>query len=126
MLFEGGFTFSNFLVDALAIFALLVWLYLLIVIFTDLFSRHDISALANVLLIVVLIVLPYIGIFAYVLTQSWGMAERRSARLKASQEELRRIVGFSAADEIAKLDKLKAAGSISVAEFDRLKARVLE
>src|SRR5262245_3828731 len=120
MLFEGGFTFTNFLVDALAIFALFVWLYLLVVIFTDLFSRHDMSAVAKVLWIIVLLLLPYIGIFAYILTQSWGMAERRSAQLKASRDELRRVVGFSVADELVKLENLKSSGSISVAEYDRL------
>lgn len=125
MLFDGGFTFANFLVDALAIFMLFVWLYLLITIFSDLFSRHDISALGKVLWVIVLVALPYIGVFAYILTQSWGMGERRAAQITHAQEELRRVVGYSPADEIAKLEKLKSAGSITGQEFDRLRARLV-
>ena len=125
MLFDGGFTFANFLVDALAIFMLFVWLYLLITIFSDLFSRHDISALGKVLWVIVLIALPYIGVFAYILTQSSGMAERRHAQISHAQDELRRVVGYSPADEIAKLEKLKSAGSITGQEFDRLRARLV-
>ncbi|AGK56597.1 hypothetical protein HYPDE_24558 [Hyphomicrobium denitrificans 1NES1] len=125
MLFDGGFTFANFLVDALAIFMLFVWLYLLITIFSDLFNRHDISALGKVLWVIVLIALPYIGVFAYILTQSWGMAERKEAQIAHAQTELRRIVGYSPADEIVKLDKLKSAGSITGQEYDRLRARLV-
>ena len=49
MLFEGGFTFSNFIADAFAIFMFIVWLWLLIVVSGDLFRRHDVSGFAKVL-----------------------------------------------------------------------------
>src|SRR6185312_9255655 len=103
MLFDGGFTFANFLVDAFAIFIFLLWLWLLITVFSDLFRRHDLSGLAKVIWVIVLVVLPYIGIFAYILTQSSGMAEREVERVKKAQDNLRQIVGFSAADELEKL-----------------------
>jgi hypothetical protein len=125
MLFDGGFTFTNFLVDALAIFMLFVWLWLLITIFSDLFSRHDISALGKVLWVIVLVALPYIGVFAYILTQSFGMAERRAQQITRAQDELRRVVGYSPADEITKLEKLRTAGSITGQEYDRLRARLV-
>jgi hypothetical protein len=104
---------------------LFVWLYLLIMIFSDLFSRHDISAFGKVLWVIALIALPYLGVFAYILTQSWGMAERREAQITHAQNELRRVVGYSPADEIVKLDKLKSAGSITGQEYDRLRARLV-
>jgi hypothetical protein len=125
MLFDGGFTFTNFLVDALAIFMLFVWLWLLITIFSDLFNRHDISALGKVLWVIVLVALPYIGVFAYILTQSFGMAERRAQQITRAQDELRRVVGYSPADEITKLEKLRTAGSITGQEYDRLRARLV-
>jgi hypothetical protein len=125
MLFDGGFTFTNFLVDALAIFMLFVWLWLLITIFSDLFSRHDISAPGKVLWVIVLVALPYIGVFAYILTQSFGMAERRAQQITRAQDELRRVVGYSPADEITKLEKLRTAGSITGQEYDRLRARLV-
>ena len=54
------------------------------------------------------------------------MAERNAQRSEQARDELRRVVGFSAADEIEKLDKLKKTGSISDAEFSRLRARLVQ
>ncbi|HMO28028.1 PLDc N-terminal domain-containing protein [Enterovirga sp.] len=125
MLFEGGFTFANFITDAFAIFLFILWFWLLVVVLGDLFRRHDVSGLSKILWVILLVVLPYLGIFAYLLTQGSGMAEREAARAKAAQEQLRHIVGFSAADEIEKLDRLKQAGSISADEYQRLRARLV-
>jgi hypothetical protein len=76
--------------------------------------------------VILLIVLPYIGIFAYIFTQGRGMAERNEARAKEARDELRQSVGFSAADEIEKLNRLKSTGSISEQEYARLKARIVQ
>jgi hypothetical protein len=70
-------------------------------------------------------VFPYLGIFAYLITQGRGMAERSSQQAQQTREELRRVVGFSAADEIEKLDRLKKAGSITDQEFARLRAKLV-
>ncbi|MCX5516471.1 hypothetical protein C3941_18985 [Kaistia algarum] len=126
MLFEGGFTFSNFLADAFAIFMFILWFWLLVTVIGDLFRRHDVSGFGKVLWVILLVVLPYIGIFAYLLSQGRGMAERNQARATHAREELRQIVGFSAADEIEKLDRLKAAGSVSAEEYSRLRAKVVQ
>ena len=113
MLFEGGFTFSNFIADAFTIFMFILWFWLLIVVSGDLFRRHDVSGFAKVLWVIAFILFSYLGVFAYLLTQGRGMAERNKAQANEAREELRQIVGFSAADEIAKLDRLKASGSIT-------------
>ena len=68
---------------------------------------------------------PYLGIFAYLITQSRGMAERSSQQAAQAREELRRVVGFSAADELEKLDRLKKSGSITDQEFARLRAKLV-
>ena len=125
MLFDGGFTFSNFIADVFAVFIFIMWFWLLMTVAGDLFRRHDVSGVGKVLWVIALIILPYIGIFAYLLTQSRGMAERNQERAKQAQEQLRHIVGYSPADEIEKLGKLKAAGSISDAEYQRLRTRVV-
>lgn len=125
MLFEGGFTFANFLSDVFALFIFVLWFWLLITVASDLFRRNDVSGLGKVLWVVLLIVLPYIGIFAYLLTQGRGMAERSEARARQARDELRHFVGFSAADEIEKLDGLKAKGSLSEDEYARLRARIV-
>jgi hypothetical protein len=75
--------------------------------------------------VIFLIILPYIGIFAYLLTQHRGMAERDQARAKQMRDDLRNVVGFSAADELEKLDRLKASGSISAEEHARLRAKIV-
>ena len=54
------------------------------------------------------------------------MAERNMQQAQQAREELRRVVGFSTADEIEKLDRLKKAGSISDAEFTRLRSKLLQ
>jgi hypothetical protein len=73
-----------------------------------------------------LIVLPYIGVLAYLLTQGLGMAERNEARAREARDELRRLVGTGTADEIEKLDRLKASGSITEQEYSRLRARLVQ
>lgn len=126
MVFQNGFTFTNFVTDVFAIFMFVLWFWLFITVASDLFRRHDISGFAKVAWIIFLILLPYIGIFAYLLTQGRGMAERNQEAAKNAQKELRQIVGFSTADEIEKLDKLKAAGSITEDEFKTLRARLMQ
>src|SRR5579864_2016087 len=126
MLFSGGFTFSNFVVDIFSVFMFILWFWLLITVSSDLFRRHDVSGFGKVLWVILLIVLPYIGIFAYLLTQGRGMAERNQERAKQARDELRQVVGFSAADEIEKLDRLKSTGAISEDEYARLRARVVQ
>ena len=125
MLRAGTFTFGNFLLDVLAIFVFVMWFWLLITVIGDLFRRHDTSGVVKAIWVIVLIVFPYIGVFVYLITQSRGMAERSSQRAQQARDELRQIVGFSAADEIEKLDRLKTAGTISNEEYTRLRARLV-
>jgi hypothetical protein len=123
---QEGFTFRNFLLDALAIFVFIVWFWLLITVAADLFRRHDISGWIKAVWVVSWIVFPYLGVLAYLIFQGRGMAERNVQQAQQARDELRRVVGFSAADEIEKLDRLKKAGSISDAEFSRLRARLVQ
>ena len=125
MLFQGGFTFTNFIADAFTIFIFVLWFWLLIVVSGDLFRRPDVSGFAKVLWVIAFVLFSYIGVFAYLLTQGRGMAERNQARANQARDELRQIVGFSAADEIAKLDRLKSSGSISDQEYGRLRAKLV-
>ena len=123
---QEGFTFRNFLLDALAIFVFIVWFWLLITVAADLFRRHDISGWIKAVWVISWIVFPYLGVLAYLIFQGRGMAERNVQQTQQARDELRRVVGFSAADEIEKLDRLKKEGSISDAEFSRLRARLVQ
>jgi predicted membrane channel-forming protein YqfA (hemolysin III family) len=126
MLFTGGFTFTNFVADVFSIFIFVLWFWLLITVFGDLFRRHDISGWAKVVWVIVLIMFPYLGIFIYVISQHRGMAERQSQRVQQAREELRHVVGFSVADELEKLERLKNSGTISNEEYSRLRARAVQ
>jgi Phospholipase_D-nuclease N-terminal len=123
---QEGFTFRNFLLDALAIFAFIVWFWLLITVAADLFRRHDISGWIKAVWVIAWIVFPYLGVLAYLIFQGGGMAERNVRQVQQARDELRTMVGFSVADEIDKLDRLKKAGSISDTEFTRLRARLVQ
>jgi hypothetical protein len=124
LFFSEGFTFRNFLADAFAIFMFVLWFWLLIIVIGDLFRRHDISGWIKAIWVIALIVFPYLGIFAYLITQSRGMAERSSQQAQQARED-RRVVGFSAADEIEKLDRLKKSGAITNQEFTRLRVKLV-
>jgi len=123
---QEGFSFRNFLIDAFTIFVFIMWFWLFIIIASDLFRRHDISGWGKAIWIIALVVFPYIAVLVYLISQGRGIAQRTAQRADEARDELRRVVGFSTADEIEKLDKLKKAGSISDAEFTRLRARLVQ
>src|SRR5262245_66674737 len=126
MLFSGESPFATFVTDAFAVFIFILWFWLFITAASDLFRRRDVSGFGKVLWVILLIVLPYIGIFAYLLTQGGGMAERSAEQARHAREELRATLGFSVADEIAKLDRLKASNSISAEEYASLRGRLVQ
>ncbi len=121
----GGMTFGTFLLDALFIFFFVVWFWILIRVMMDLFRRKDVSGGTKIMWVIFMLVLPYIGIFAYLLTQGWGMEDRDIERARDTREALRNAVGFSVADEIVKLEALKAEGKLTDAEFQALRAKLV-
>lgn len=126
MLFSAESTFANFIADAFAVFVFILWFWLFITTASDLFRRQDVSGLGKVLWVILLIVLPYVGIFAYILTQGGGMAERNRSQARQARDELRQMVGFSVADELTKLERLKTDNAISDQEYARLRARIIQ
>jgi uncharacterized membrane protein len=115
----------DFMVGVFIIFLFIMWIWLLISVFADLFRRRDASGIAKVIWIVLLLVLPFVGVFAYLLTQGRGMADRDAEAARAARDHLRTTIGFSAADELVKLDGLKAEGKITADEYAKLRARLI-
>ena len=126
MFFRGGFTFPNFLMDVFAVFMFVIWFWLLITVFGDLFRRHDISGWTKAIWVIVLILFPYIAVLVYLIAQGRGMAQRRAQFVQHEREDLRHALGFSVADELGKLDALKNSGSITPEEYTRLRARLVQ
>ncbi len=121
----GESAFAVFVADAFAVFIFILWFWLFITTASDLFRRQDVSGFGKVIWIIMLIVLPYIGIFAYILTQGGGIAERNRAQASKARDELRQAVGYSVSDELTKLDQLRSKKSISDEEYVKLRARLV-
>jgi hypothetical protein len=124
--FQEGFTYRNFLLDVLTIFFFIVWFWLLITVASDLFRRHDISGWVKAIWVIGWILFPFIFMLAYLIFQGRGMAERNLQQARQARDEIRSAIGFSVSDEIEKLNRLKQAGSISDAEFTRLRTRLVQ
>jgi hypothetical protein len=106
------------------------WFWVLIIVISDLFSRHDIGGWGKALWMLFVIVVPFLGVFIYLIAQGKGMGERRAAQVQASQQEFDSYVRQVAAsegpaDQIAKAKQLLDSGTIDQAEFDRIKAQAL-
>jgi hypothetical protein len=114
----------------LVFFGWVIWFWLLITAFGDVFRRRDLSGLGKTGWIILMIVLPYLGVFIYLITQHDGMAERNVQQMQQSKAEMDdyvRSVSASSdpAEQIAKGKALLDQGAISQAEFDTLKQKAL-
>jgi Short C-terminal domain/Phospholipase_D-nuclease N-terminal len=124
---SSGYPFLDVMWTMLVFFMWVIWFWLLIIIFTDLF-RRDLSGWAKAGWVVFLIILPYLGVLIYLITQSKAMGERRMQEAKASQSQfdsyVRNVSGGSA-DQIAKGKELLDSGAITPEEYDALKRKAL-
>jgi len=135
MLIAADYPFLNILWSMIIFFCWVAWIWMLIIIFSDLFSRHDSSGWAKAAWVVFLIILPFLGVLIYLIVNSKGMAERRTRSAQAQQEQFDDYVktvaassgggGGGAAHEIAKAKELLDSGAINQQEFDSLKAKAL-
>ena len=106
-----------------------IWIWLLIIVFTDVFRSHDMGGFAKFLWVLFIIVLPYLGVFVYLIARGHKMAEHAAAAAAAQDVAARAYIRDAAtsspADELARLADLKEKGIIDDAEFNRLKAQVV-
>ena len=112
------------------VFAWVAWFWVLIMIISDLFSRHDIGGWGKALWMIFVIIVPFLGVFIYLIAEGKSMGERRMAQMEAAQQDfdahVRQVAAETGpADQIAKAKALLDAGTIDQAEFDRLKAQAL-
>ncbi len=114
----------------LEFFLFFVWIWLLIVIFMDIFRSHDMGGLAKALWVIFVIILPFLGVLVYLIARGGSMHERSVAQAEQQQKAFDNYVKHAAgsssnADELAKLADLKAKGVLSDAEFESQKAKLL-
>jgi hypothetical protein len=128
MVLAADYPFMNILWSMIIFFAWVVWIWMMIVILTDVFRRRDIGGWAKAGWVVFMIVLPFLGVLVYLIAQHDGMAERQVKEVKQAQQqtdEYIRSVAGGAAGEIASAKGLLDSGAITQTEFDSLKAKAL-
>ena len=99
-----------------------IWIF--ISIFADIFRRRDLSGGAKAGWILLLVVLPFLGALIYMIARP-KMTEQDREDIQRMQAAQQRASGYSPADEIEKLSRLKASGDISAEEYERLKSQAL-
>ena len=112
-------------------FAWVFWFWLIVTVFSDLFRRHDLSGGMKALWTIFVIVLPFLGVFIYLISQGRHMGERNLAQAQAAQAQFDARVQSAAgaaggpAAEIEKAKGLLDSGAINQAEFEAIKANAL-
>jgi hypothetical protein len=101
---------------------MLIWIF--IGVFADLFRRNDLSGWAKAGWLVLIFILPFIGILIYLIARP-KMTEQDKEMMAVISERERRATGYSAADEVAKLAKLRDEGKITAEEYERLKQQAM-
>jgi Short C-terminal domain/Phospholipase_D-nuclease N-terminal len=127
----ADYPFWSVLGSMLFFFLWVIWFWLLIKVFADIFRRDDLSGWGKTLWIIFVIILPFLGVFIYLITQSSHIAQRDMSQAQSQQRQfddyVRSVSGSSggAAGEIAQAKQLLDAGTITQNEYDAIKAKAL-
>jgi len=126
----ANYPFLDVMWTMLVFFAWVIWFWLLITVFSDIFRRHDISGWGKAGWTVFVIILPFLGVFIYMIAESKGMAERSAKQVQAAQTQtddyIRQVAAQGdPASQIAQAKTLLDSGAINQQEFDALKQKAL-
>jgi hypothetical protein len=127
---DSDYPFLSVFWSMMIFFFWVIWIWLLITVFADIFRRRDMGGGAKTLWIIFVIVLPYLGVFVYFITQGGNMAERSAKDAQAYQaavdDRIKSVAGSGgAAAEIERAKGLLDSGAITQAEFDAIKQKAL-
>src|SRR3954453_20421557 len=132
MVLAADYPFIDILWSMILFFTWVVWIWMMVVILTDVFRRVDIGGFAKAAWVVFLIVLPFLGVLVYLIAQHDGIAQRNAEQAQAAEQQFDARVreaaatsGGGAASEIAKAQKLLDDGTITKTEFDTIKSGAL-
>ena len=126
----SDYPFLDVLWSMVIFFAFVIWIWLLITVFADVFRRRDIGGGMKAIWIIFVIVLPYLGVLIYLIAEHQGMADRNMAQMQQVKEQQDAYIKTVAAsssptDQIAQAKQLLDSGAITQAEFDGIKAKAL-
>ena len=124
----ADYPFLDVLWTMFIFFLFIIWIWILITVFADVFRRKDIGGGTKTLWIIFVILLPYLGVFIYLIANHDGMADRNVQQAQRQQEAtdayIKSVAGGTAA-EIEKAKGLLDSGAITQTEFDSIKAKAL-
>ena len=110
-------------------FLFFIWIWLLIIVFSDIFRSHDLSGWAKALWVIFVILVPYLGVFVYLIARGHKMAEHAAeaaaAQDAAARQYIQQVTSTSSAEELEKLARLREQGVIDEAEYQSLKTKTL-
>ncbi|MGH3021977.1 MAG: SHOCT domain-containing protein [Gaiellaceae bacterium] len=129
-MFAADYPFLDVMWTMLVFFLWVAWFWLLFTVFGDVFRRRDLSGWGKAGWLIFTIVLPFLGVFVYLISQNEGMTKRNVERVRAQRDQLDEYVretagAGGAADEIEKAKRLLDSGAISQTEFDAIKQKAL-
>ena len=130
MLAATDYPFLEVFWTMLIFFCFFIWIWLLFTVFADIFRRHDIGGWGKTGWIIFVVVLPYLGVFVYLIAEHKGMTERTIAQQQAAKSEMDRYVRETAGasdptQQIAKGEELLKAGAITQEEFEAIKRKAI-
>ena len=132
LLADSSYPLLNVFWTMLEFFLWVIWIWILIMVFIDIFRSHDLSGWAKALWFLFVLFIPLIGVLVYLIARGSSMQERAQQDARTQDQEFRQYVQQAAAtapantaDQLAKLADLRDRGVISAEEFEREKAKVL-
>jgi hypothetical protein len=125
----ADYPFLDVIWTMIIFFLWILWFWLLFVVFADIFRRHDLSGWGKAGWLIGTILLPFLGVFIYVVTQNDGMTKRNAERASAEKAQfddyVRETAGGGATAEIERGKKLLDSGAITQSEYDAIKQKAL-
>lgn len=126
---SSSYPFFSALWLMIVFFAFIIWIWLLISVFADIFRRRDIGGGMKAIWIVFVIIAPYLGVLIYLIAEHNGMADRSMEQMKAMKAQqddyIKSVAGSSPTDQIAQAKSLLDSGAITQEEYDALKVKAL-
>jgi hypothetical protein len=128
----SSYPILDIFLTTLYFFIFIIWLWLLFMVFIDIFRSHDMGGWAKALWVIGIIIMPYLGVLVYLIFRGGKMHERAAQQAAQQQKAFDQYVkqaagtpGSSTADQLAKLANVKSQGLLTDAEFDAEKAKIL-
>jgi ABC-type multidrug transport system fused ATPase/permease subunit len=131
MVFASDFGTGQVFLSMLYFFLFFILIWLLIIVFSDIFRSHDMGGFAKAIWVIFVIILPYLGVLVYLIARGHKMQEHAVQAAQQQDAAFKQYVQQAAgtsggtADELARLADLKANGTLTDAEFEQAKAKLL-